>query len=149
MTAKKGDLSIALDLEAMKQDAPVNTVLNNFMIPSGPGLELLTRTTPNLARAGEICMIYGTMFKQEDGSFSYNADGTTQPKVYGTMVCFGNKEGDTMGIPYMRDFSAQLMRFAVSMDGKGREEQIAALQAGGKLPDSYFDHGSSTFEVKD
>lgn len=122
MTAKKGDLSIALDLEAMKQDAPVNTVLANFMIPSGPGLELLTRTTPNLARAGEICMIYGTMFKQEDGS---------------------------MGIPYMRDFSAQLMRFAVSMDGKGREEQISALQAGGKLPDSYFDHGSSTFEVKD
>lgn len=122
MTAKKGDLSVALDLEAMKQDAPVNTVLNNFMIPSGPGLELLTRTTPNLARAGEICMIYGTMFKQEDGS---------------------------MGIPYMRDFSAQLMRFAVSMDGKGREEQISALQAGGKLPDSYFDHGSSTFEVKD
>lgn len=122
MTAKKGDLSVALDLEAMKQDAPVNTVLNNFMIPSGPGLELLTRTTPNLARAGEICMIYGTMFKQEDG---------------------------TMGIPYMRDFSAQLMRFAVSMDGKGREEQISALQAGGKLPDSYFDHGSSTFEVKD
>lgn len=122
MTAKKGDLSVALDLEAMTQDAPVNTVLNNFMIPSGPGLELLTRTTPNLARAGEICMIYGTMFKQEDG---------------------------TMGIPYMRDFSAQLMRFAVSMDGKGREEQISALQAGGKLPDSYFDHGSSTFEVKD
>ena len=122
MTAKKGDLSVALDLEAMKQDAPVNTVLANFMIPSGPGLELLTRTTPNLARAGEICMIYGTMFKQEDGS---------------------------MGIPYMRDFSAQLMRFAVSMDGKGREEQIGALQAGGKLPDSYFDHGSSTFEVKD
>lgn len=122
MTAKKGDLSVALDLEAMKQDAPVNTVLNNFMIPDGPGLELLTRTTPNLARAGEICMIYGTMFKQEDG---------------------------TMGIPYMRDFAAQLMRFAVSMDGKGREEQISALQAGGKLPDSYFDHGSSTFEVKD
>lgn len=122
MSNKKGDLSVALDLEAMKQDAPVNTVLSNFMIPSGPGLELLTRTTPNLAKAGEICLIYGTMIKQEDGS---------------------------MGIPYMRDLFAQLMRFAVSMDGKGREEQIGALQAGGKLPDSYFDHGSSTFEVKD
>lgn len=122
MTAKKGDLSLALDLEAMKQDAPVNTVLSNFMIPDGPGLELLTRTTPNLARAGEICLIYGTMIEQEDGS---------------------------MGIPYMRDLFAQLMRFAVSMDGKGREEQIGALQAGGKLPDSYFDKGSSTFEVRE
>lgn len=122
MTAKKGDLSLALDLEAMKQDAPVNTVLDNFMIPEGPGLELLTRTTPNLARAGEICMIYGTMIENEDG---------------------------TMGIPYMREYYAQIMRFAVSMDGKGRQEQIDALQAGGKLPDSYFDRGGSTFEVKE
>ena len=37
-------------------------------------------------------------FKQEDGSFSYNADGTTQPKVYGTVVCFGNKEGDVNAV---------------------------------------------------
>lgn len=122
MSSKKGDLSLALDLEAMKQDAPVNTVLSNFMIPDGPGLELLTRTTPNLARAGEICLIYGTMIEAEDG---------------------------TPGIPYMRDLFAQLMRFAVSMDGKGRQEQIDALQAGGKLPDSYFDKGNSTFEVQE
>lgn len=37
-------------------------------------------------------------------------------------------------------------RLAISMDGKGREEQINALQAGGKLPDSYFEkRGSSEF----
>lgn len=36
---------------------------------------------------------------------------------------------------------------AISMDGKGREEQISALQAGGKLPDSYFEgSGSSDFD---
>lgn len=38
-------------------------------------------------------------------------------------------------------------RLAISMDGKGREEQISALQAGGKLPDSYFDkNGRSEIE---
>lgn len=30
-------------------------------------------------------------------------------------------------------------QLAISMDGKGREEQIGALQAGGKLPDSFFE----------
>lgn len=118
----KKDTTVTFDLEAMKQDAPVNTVLNNFMIPSGPGLELLTRTTPQLAKAGEICLIYGTQFVMEDG---------------------------TMGSAYVRELGSQLMRFAVSMDGKGREEQIGALQAGGRLPDSYFDKGGSTFEVKE
>lgn len=34
-------------------------------------------------------------------------------------------------------------QLAISMDGKGREEQIGALQAGGKLPDSFFENGSS------
>jgi hypothetical protein len=34
-------------------------------------------------------------------------------------------------------------RLAISMEGKGREEQISALQAGGKLPDAYFDKQKS------
>lgn len=34
-------------------------------------------------------------------------------------------------------------QLAISMDGKGREEQIGALQAGGKLPDSFFEGGSN------
>ena len=42
-------------------------------------------------------------FKQEDGSFSYNSDGTTQPKIYGTVVCFGNKEGDTNAVHLCND----------------------------------------------
>ena len=52
-----------------------------------------------LVRENAVDLIDATIarmdgFKQTDGSFSYNPDGTTQPKVYGTIVCFGNKEGD-------------------------------------------------------
>lgn len=35
-------------------------------------------------------------------------------------------------------------QLAISMDGKGREEQIGALQAGGKLPDSFFEGGATS-----
>lgn len=34
-------------------------------------------------------------------------------------------------------------QLAISMEGKGREEQIGALQAGGKLPDSFFEGNAS------
>jgi hypothetical protein len=37
-------------------------------------------------------------FKHVDGSVSHNSDGTTQPKIYGTVVCFGNKEGDVNAV---------------------------------------------------
>lgn len=118
----KRETSLVMDLQDLKQDAPVNTVLSNFMIESGPGLELLTRTTPQLAKAAEVCLIYGTQIKLEDGA---------------------------AGSPFVRDLWAMIMRMAVSMDGEGRKEQIEALQAGGKLPDSYFDKGNSSFEVRE
>ena len=118
----KKETSLVMDLADLKQDAPVNTVLSNFMKPSGPELELLTRTTPQLARAAEVCFLYGTQIKMEDG---------------------------TMGSPAVRDLWGLIMRMSVSMDGLGRKEQIEALQAGGKLPDSYFNNGSSSFEVRE
>lgn len=50
------------------------------------------------------------------------------------------------GSKYVRDRVEQIECLAISMDGKGREEQISALQAGGKLPDSYFEGaGTSDF----
>lgn len=47
------------------------------------------------------------------------------------------------GSAYVAKRVELIERLAVSMDGKGREEQISALQAGGALPDSYFDKKSS------
>lgn len=37
-------------------------------------------------------------FKIDDGSYAYNSDGTTQPKIYGTPVCLGGKEGDVNSV---------------------------------------------------
>ena len=36
------------------------------------------------------------------------------------------------------------MRVGVSMDGRGRQELIDALTAGGRLPDSYYEKGKET-----
>lgn len=50
------------------------------------------------------------------------------------------------GSHYVASRVELIERLAISMDGKGREEQINALQAGGKLPDSYFEKkGNSEF----
>lgn len=43
------------------------------------------------------------------------------------------------GSKYIASRVELIERLAISMEGKGREEQISALQAGGKLPDAYFD----------
>lgn len=43
------------------------------------------------------------------------------------------------GSKYVANRVELIERLAISMDGKGREEQINALQAGGRLPDSYFE----------
>lgn len=44
------------------------------------------------------------------------------------------------GSKYVAGRVELIERLAISMDGKGREEQISALQAGGSLPDTYFDN---------
>ena len=62
--------------------------------------ELVRESAPELIDATMARM---DGFKQADGSFSYNSDGTTQPKVYGTVVCFGNKEGDTNAVHLCND----------------------------------------------
>ena len=37
-------------------------------------------------------------FKMSDSSYTYNFDGTTQPKVYGVPVCLGGHEGDVNSV---------------------------------------------------
>ena len=37
-------------------------------------------------------------FRHDDGSFSYNSDGTTQPKIYGTPISTGGSEGDVNAV---------------------------------------------------
>lgn len=47
------------------------------------------------------------------------------------------------GSQYVGGRVETIEQMAISMDGKGREEQIGALQAGGKLPDSFFEGGAT------
>ncbi len=57
----------------------------------------------------------------------------------------------TVGMIYSQKFGSVFIgnqvrlieQLAISMDGKGRDDLTAALQAGGKLPDSYFESGKS------
>lgn len=95
---------------------PVSVVVSNLLTEDGPRLELLTRNNPVLSKAVQIGFIFSNMIAEED---------------------------DTVGCPYVMDRMNSIMRLAVSQDGKGREDQIAALQAGGKLPDSYYDDGGA------
>lgn len=93
---------------------PVSVVVSNLLTEDGARLELLTRNNPTLAKAAQIGFIFSTMIKEEDGS---------------------------TGCPYVGERIEHIERLAVSEGGKGREDQIAALQAGGKLPDTYYDTG--------
>lgn len=95
---------------------PVSIVVSNLLTEDGPRLELLTRNNPVLSKAVQIGFIFSNMIVEED---------------------------DSAGCPYVTDRMNSIMRLAVSQDGKGREDQIAALQAGGKLPDSYYDDGGA------
>lgn len=96
--------------------APVIVALDNLVTVDGLKLELLTRTNPVLAMAAQLGYIYTHTIKMEDG---------------------------TMGSEYVAGRIGQIERLSVSMGGQGRADQIAALQAGGSVPDSYFEHGKS------
>lgn len=103
-------------------DPPVTVVLDNLSTTEGVRLQALTRTTPALAAAVLIGFIFNTTIIEE---------GCDEP-----------------GCDYIAQYIEHLERLAVSMDGKGRDDQIAALQAGGSLPDTYFG-GSSSYEDAD
>lgn len=95
-----------------KPEAPVSVVIGHLMHEEGKPLELTTRMTPGAARATQISFIFATQIK-----------------------CPYTKE---KGSIFMIDMMAQIHRLLVSTGGKGREDLIAALQAGGHLPDAYY-----------
>lgn len=51
----------------------------------------------------------------------------------GGVYCYRFKSG------YIRDRIEQLERVSVSAGGQGRDEMIRAVQAGGAMPDSYYE----------
>lgn len=95
-----------------KPEAPVSVVIGHLMHEEGKPLELTTRMTPGAARATQISFIFATQIK-----------------------CPYTKE---KGSVFMTDMMSQIHRLLVSTGGKGREDLIAALQAGGHLPDAYY-----------
>lgn len=84
---------------------PLTVVLDNLAVTEGKALEILTRTTPELARAALVGFIFNSTIIEE----GFNAPGC----------------------PYVRDRIEQVERFAVSIDAQGREDQIEALRAAG------------------
>lgn len=82
---------------------PLTVVLKNLATTSGVELEIFTQTTPTLARAALLGYIFDTMIVDE---------GQTSP-----------------GCPYVHGRIEQVERFAISMDGRGRADQIAALHS--------------------
>lgn len=85
----------------------------------------MTRTNPTLARACHLGYIFCTTIAHD------NED--CQPE-------YGN--------PYVMGYIELQERLAVSMAGKGRQDLIDALNAGGKLPDSYYQKKESSFIIR-
>lgn len=51
---------------------------------------------------------------------------------------------------YIRDKTERIMRLAVSSEGKGRQEMIQMVSAGGQVTDAYYDRGSQAdYAVED
>lgn len=96
-----------------------------MMVEDGKKLELMTRANPTMARAAQICYIFSTMIKMNDS--------------------------EVVGSKYVAGRMEQLERLGVGMNGLGRQDQIAALQAGGRLPDAYYERpgASAQFDLKE
>lgn len=97
------------------KEAPVQTAFKCLTIESGFGLQLMTRTNPIMVKACQVSYIFDKALKYRDAQGNLN---------------YGN--------PYVAGYVDQIMRLAVSMDGKGRNEIIEALGEGGKMPESYY-----------
>lgn len=98
-----------------KPDAPVSVVVNHLMHESGAPLELTTRMNAAAARAAQVCLIYSTQMK----------DPVTHE----------------VGCDFIVQMDEKIQRLLVSYGGEGRKDLIAALQAGGRLPDTYYETG--------
>lgn len=107
------------------KEAPIQTAYKILTVTEGLLLELMTRTNPTLARACHLGYIFCTTIAH---------DGP------GGLPEFGN--------PYVESYIELQERLAVSMSGKGRQELIDALGAGGKLPDSYYQKKESSFIIR-
>lgn len=53
-------------------------------------------------------------------------------------VMFGYPFVARWGDPYVTNMLDDLMSLSISIDGEGRKEQIQCLDAGGQLPDAYY-----------
>ena len=108
-----------------KPEPPVSVVIGHLMHEDGPPLELTTRMTPGAARATQISFIFATQMK-----------------------CPVTGE---LGSSFMEAMMSQIHRLLVSYGGKGREDLIAALDAGGSLPDAYYEgvRSANYLEVKE
>ena len=87
-----------------RRDPPLTVVLDYLTTTEGEQLEVLTKTTPMLASAALIGLIY-TKTIIDEGS-------------------------DSVGCEYVSSRVEQIERMAISMDGKGRDDLISALSAG-------------------
>lgn len=100
---------------------PVSFVLSNLLTTGGKQLEIMTRSTPEMQKARTTTFFFATQIKTRRG-------GT--------------------GIEYANEMYEQLMRLSCSLNGEGRKEQIACLQAGGQLPDSFYETTSNSQYVQ-
>lgn len=98
-----------------RPDAPVSVVVNHLMHETGNALELTTRMNQAAARAAQVSYIYASQMK----------DPITHE----------------IGSEFIVNMNEKIQRLLVSYGGEGRKDLIAALQAGGRLPDSYYETG--------
>ena len=105
-----------------KPEAPVAVVLKHFMSKTGHDLELTSRMNGPAIKAAQVTYIFSTQLR----------DPVT----------------GEIGSPFLCGMMEQIERLLVSRDGLGRQDQISALQAGGRLPDSYYQDGKKANYVE-
>lgn len=79
---------------------------------------------------------------QEQGS-KLEINTRANPKLVNA-VAFGYVYTTRFHSTYAQGRLDELMRLAVSMDGKGRNELIECLRAGGSVPDAYYNGQEQT-----
>lgn len=107
------------------KEVPIQSAFRYLTAQDGNLLQIMTRTNPVMVNAARIGYIFDQAIKYRDaeGNLSYGSNY------------------------YVSGYIEQIMRLAVSLDGKSRQEIIDALGNGSKLPDSYFTQNRQAFEV--
>lgn len=99
-----------------EKEAPIQTAYRHLTVTEGKQLEIMSRSNPTLAKAAHLAFIFNSTIAHD------LPDGI-----------------ESVGIPYVEGYITLVERMSVALDGKGRQELIDALGAGGKLPDAYYD----------